>query len=115
MSPFILEAEHIAFVTESIWVQGTSFQEPLSSETVVKWSDCCSLLACRPGDPYQLIAKASVDNFSKLGAAFMEDRLQMDNGLIAQKIVCKCSVCHSPSLGCRLPKAMPSGPAYFQF
>lgn len=44
-------------------------------------------LACRPGDPYQLIAKASVDNFSKLGVAFMEDRLQMDNGLIAQKIV----------------------------
>jgi hypothetical protein len=30
-----------------------------------------------------------VDNFSKLGVAFMEDRLQMDNGLIAQKIVCK--------------------------
>jgi hypothetical protein len=56
---------------------------------VVKWSDCCLPLACRPGDPYQLIAKASVDNFSKLGVAFMEDRLQMDNGLIAQKIVCK--------------------------
>ncbi|XP_063126483.1 biotin--protein ligase isoform X5 [Rattus norvegicus] len=54
---------------------------------VVKWSDCCLPLACRPGDPYQLIAKASVDNFSKLGVAFMEDRLQMDNGLIAQKIV----------------------------
>lgn len=87
VSPFILEAEHIAFVTESIWIQGTSLQEPSSSETVVKWSDCCLPLACRPGDPYQLIAKASVDNFSKLGVAFMEDRLQMDNGLIAQKIV----------------------------
>lgn len=59
------------------------------SPQVVKWSDCCLPLACRPGDPYQLIAKASVDNFSKLGVAFMEDRLQMDNGLIAQKIVCK--------------------------
>lgn len=56
---------------------------------VVKWSDCCLPLACRPGDPYQLIAKASVDDFSKLGLAFMEDRLQMDNGLVAQKIVCK--------------------------
>ncbi|GAB1300454.1 Biotin--protein ligase [Apodemus speciosus] len=87
VSPFVLEAEHIAFVTESIWAQGTSFQEPSSSETVVKWSDCCLPLACRPGDPYQLIARASVDNFSKLGAAFMEDRLQMENGLIAQKIV----------------------------
>ncbi|XP_023439237.2 biotin--protein ligase isoform X2 [Dasypus novemcinctus] len=88
VSPFILEAEHIAFVTESTWVQSENFQRPsASSETVVKWSDCCSPLACRPGDPYQLIAEASVDNFSKLGVAFMEDRLQMDNGLVPQKIV----------------------------
>ncbi|XP_036098901.1 biotin--protein ligase isoform X2 [Molossus molossus] len=88
VSPLILEAEHIAFVTESIWVQGENLQRPSSSsETIVKWSDCCLPLACRPGDPYQLIAKASVDDFSKLGVAFMEDRLQMANGLIPQKIV----------------------------
>ncbi|XP_012495552.1 PREDICTED: biotin--protein ligase isoform X1 [Propithecus coquereli] len=88
VSPFILEAEHIAFVTESIWVQGESLQRPSSSsETIVKWSDCCLPLACRPGEPYRLIAEASVDNFSKLGVAFMEDRLQMDNGLVPQKIV----------------------------
>ncbi|XP_037687573.1 biotin--protein ligase isoform X2 [Choloepus didactylus] len=54
---------------------------------IVKWSDCCSPLACRPGDPYQLIAEASVDDFSRLGVAFMEDRLQMDSGLVPQKIV----------------------------
>nr|XP_035962235.1 biotin--protein ligase isoform X1 [Halichoerus grypus] len=88
VSPFILEAEHIAFVTESIWVQGDSLQRPASSsETIVKWSDCCLPLACRPGDPYQLIAEASVDDFSKLGVAFMEDRLQMADGLVPQKIV----------------------------
>lgn len=88
VSPFILEAEHIAFVTESIWVRGESLQRPPSSaETVVKWSDCCLPLACRPGEPYRLIAEASVDDFSKLGVAFMEDRLQMDNGLVPQKIV----------------------------
>ncbi|XP_049730782.1 biotin--protein ligase isoform X3 [Elephas maximus indicus] len=88
VSPFILEAEHIAFVTESIWVQGENLQRPSSSsETVVKWSDCCLPLACRPGDPYRLIAEASVDDFSKLGIAFMEDRLQMGNGLVPQKIV----------------------------
>ncbi|XP_022408688.1 biotin--protein ligase isoform X3 [Delphinapterus leucas] len=88
VSPFILEAEHIAFVTESIWVQGDTLQRPSSSsETIVKWSDCCLPLACRPGDPYQLIAKASVDDFSKLGVAFLEDRLQVANGLIPQKIV----------------------------
>ncbi|XP_076975213.1 biotin--protein ligase isoform X1 [Tamandua tetradactyla] len=88
VSPFVLEAEHIAFVTESIWVQSESLQRPsASSETIVKWSDCCSPLACRPGDPYQVIAEASVDNFSKLGVAFMEDRLWMDNGLVPQKII----------------------------
>ncbi|KAM9254180.1 biotin--protein ligase isoform 1-T1 [Dugong dugon] len=54
---------------------------------IVKWSDCCLPLACRPGDPYQLIAEASVDDFSKLGVAFMEDRLQMGNGLVPQKII----------------------------
>nr|XP_024095230.2 biotin--protein ligase isoform X2 [Pongo abelii] len=87
VSPFILEAEHIAFVTESIWVQSENLQRSSSSETIVKWSDCCLPLACRPGDPYRLIAEASVDNFSKLGVAFMEDRLHMDNGLVPQKIV----------------------------
>ncbi|KAM6162456.1 biotin--protein ligase [Erethizon dorsatum] len=87
VSPFVLEAEHIAFVTESIWAQGDSLQRPSSAETLVKWSDCCLPLAFRPGDPYQLIAEASVDDFSRLGAAFMEDRLQMENGLVPQKIV----------------------------
>nr|XP_011724405.2 biotin--protein ligase isoform X1 [Macaca nemestrina] len=88
VSPFILEAEHIAFVTESIWVQSENLQRSSSSsETIVEWSDCCLPLACRPGDPYRLIAEASVDNFSKLGVAFMEDRLHMDNGLVPQKIM----------------------------
>lgn len=35
VSPFILEAEHIAFVTESIWVQGESLQRPSSSSETV--------------------------------------------------------------------------------
>ncbi|XP_003463986.5 biotin--protein ligase isoform X1 [Cavia porcellus] len=87
VSPFVLEAEHIAFVTESIWEQGDSLQRPTSAETLVKWSDCCLPLACRPGDPYQVIAEASVDDFSRLGVAFMEDRLRMENGLVPQKIV----------------------------
>uniref|UniRef100_A0A8C8VEC2 Holocarboxylase synthetase n=1 Tax=Pelusios castaneus TaxID=367368 RepID=A0A8C8VEC2_9SAUR len=54
---------------------------------IVKWSDYCSPLAYKPGEPYKLIAEASVDNFSNLGIAFMEDRLQMDNGMVPQKIV----------------------------
>ncbi|XP_054021906.1 biotin--protein ligase isoform X1 [Dryobates pubescens] len=93
ISPFIypdklLKAEHIAFVTESISAQTDNLQTaPGSSKEIVKWSDYCSPLAYKPGEPYKLIAEASVDNFSNLGIAFMEDRLQMDNGMVPQKIV----------------------------
>ncbi|NXE49829.1 BPL1 ligase, partial [Casuarius casuarius] len=95
ISPFIypdklLEAERIAFVTESISDQTDNLQKiPGCSKEVVKWSDYCSPLAYKPGEPYKLIAEASIDNFSNLGIAFMEDRLQMDNGMVPHKIVCK--------------------------
>ncbi|XP_063201747.1 biotin--protein ligase isoform X1 [Chroicocephalus ridibundus] len=93
ISPFIypdklLQAEHIAFVTESVSAQTDNLQKvPGSSKEIVKWSDYCSPLAYKPGEPYKLIAEASVDNFSSLGIAFMEDRLQMDNGMVPHKIV----------------------------
>ncbi|XP_069727812.1 biotin--protein ligase isoform X1 [Phaenicophaeus curvirostris] len=93
ISPFIypdklLKAEHIAFVTESISAPTDNLQKvPGSSKEIVKWSDYCSPLAYKPGEPYKLIAEASVDNFSNLGIAFMEDRLEMDNGMVPQKIV----------------------------
>ncbi|XP_035391464.1 biotin--protein ligase isoform X2 [Electrophorus electricus] len=54
---------------------------------VLTWSDYCLPLACRPGQPYRAVAEASLDNFSTLGVAFLEDRLQMENGLIPEKIV----------------------------
>ncbi|XP_037403434.1 biotin--protein ligase isoform X2 [Pygocentrus nattereri] len=53
----------------------------------LKWSDYCLPLACSPGQPYRAVAEASLDNFSTLGVAFLEDRLQMENGLIPEKIV----------------------------
>ncbi|XP_027557547.1 biotin--protein ligase isoform X2 [Neopelma chrysocephalum] len=93
ISPFIypeklLNAEHIAFVTESSSAQTENLQRaPDSSKEVVKWSDYCSPLAYKPGEPFKLIAEASVDNFSSLGIAFLEDRLQMDNGMVPHKIV----------------------------
>ncbi|XP_061309556.1 biotin--protein ligase isoform X1 [Pezoporus flaviventris] len=93
ISPFIcsdklLKAGHIAFVTESISAQTDNLQKvPGSSKEIVKWSDYCSPLACIPGEPYKLIAEASLDNFSNLGIAFMEDRLQMDDGMVPHKIV----------------------------
>uniref|UniRef100_A0A8D0FYU7 Biotin--protein ligase n=1 Tax=Sphenodon punctatus TaxID=8508 RepID=A0A8D0FYU7_SPHPU len=93
VSPFvysdkIFEAEHIAFVTESVSAQADGSQaESCSSERIVKWSECCLPLAYKPGEPYTFIAEATVDNFSNLGIAFMEDRLQMDNGMVPHKIV----------------------------
>ncbi|NXF27459.1 BPL1 ligase, partial [Rhodinocichla rosea] len=54
---------------------------------IVKWSDFCSPLAYKPGEPFKLIAEASVDNFSSLGIAFLEDRLQMENGMVPHRIV----------------------------
>lgn len=59
------------------------------SPQLVKWSDYCLPLAFKPGEPYILFAEASIDNFSSLGIAFMEDRLQMDNGMVPHKIMCK--------------------------
>ncbi|NXR68562.1 BPL1 ligase, partial [Rhadina sibilatrix] len=93
ISPFIhperlLPAEHIAFVTESISAHTETLQKgPDSSKEIVKWSDFCSPLAYKPGEPFKLIAEASVDNFSSLGIAFLEDRLQMDNGMVPHRIV----------------------------
>lgn len=54
---------------------------------VLKWSDYCLPLACYPGQPFRAVAQASVDNFTQLGVAFIEDRLQLDNGLMPSKIV----------------------------
>ncbi|XP_053242666.1 biotin--protein ligase [Podarcis raffonei] len=93
VSPFhyldkILETERITFLTESISIQaGSSQAVNCSTEKIVKWSDYCSPLAFRPGEPYILFAETSIDNFSSLGIAFMENRLQMDNGMKPQKIV----------------------------
>uniref|UniRef100_A0A8C3M949 Uncharacterized protein n=1 Tax=Geospiza parvula TaxID=87175 RepID=A0A8C3M949_GEOPR len=93
VSPFphpekLLPAEHIAFVTESISAHSEDLQEgPDSSKEIVKWSDFCSPLAYKPGEPLQLIAEASVDNFSSLGIAFLEDRLHMENGMVPHRIV----------------------------
>ncbi|XP_050832746.1 biotin--protein ligase [Serinus canaria] len=84
----LLPAEHIAFVTESTAAHTEELHRaPDSAREIVKWSDFCSPLAYKPGEPFQLIAEASVDNFSSLGIAFLEDRLQMEDGMVPHRIV----------------------------
>ncbi|KAK6486114.1 biotin--protein ligase-like isoform X1 [Huso huso] len=82
--------ERVAFVLEAAsgQEQETALHKlSASSKKILKWSDYCLPLACISGDPFKLIADASVDNFCRLGVAFMEDRLQMDNGMVPEKIV----------------------------
>ncbi|XP_060689761.1 biotin--protein ligase isoform X2 [Hemiscyllium ocellatum] len=56
-------------------------------QKILRYSDFCVPLAYLLGNPYKLIAEANVDDFSRLGVAFMENRLQMDDGMVPQKIV----------------------------
>ncbi|KAG7483610.1 hypothetical protein MATL_G00040190 [Megalops atlanticus] len=81
-------SDNIAFVIEAAASQGVDVKSLTSSnKKVLKWSDYCLPLACSPGQPFKAVAEASVENFSRLGVAFMEDRLQVDNGLVPEKIV----------------------------
>ncbi|RXM92313.1 Biotin--protein ligase [Acipenser ruthenus] len=72
--------ERVAFVLEA-----ASGQEQKTA--LHKLSASSKKASCISGDPFKLIADASVDNFCRLGVAFMEDRLQMDNGMVPEKIV----------------------------
>ncbi|KAL9867459.1 LOW QUALITY PROTEIN: biotin--protein ligase [Geothlypis trichas] len=84
----LLPPEHIAFVTESVSAHAEELQgAPDSCKEIVQWADFCSPLAYKAGEPFQLVAEASVDNFSSLGIAFLEDRLQLENGMVPRRIV----------------------------
>ncbi|KAM4700048.1 biotin--protein ligase isoform 1-T3 [Discoglossus pictus] len=80
-------AGQITFITESISLPSETLSATsATSQKIRKLSEYCLPLALCPGDSCKLLAEASVDNFSELGIAFMEDRLQMDNGSLPQKI-----------------------------
>ncbi|XP_043929068.1 biotin--protein ligase isoform X2 [Protopterus annectens] len=52
----------------------------------VKYPDCYSPVAFNSGNPSKLVSKASIENFSRLGIAFVEGRLQMDDRMIAEEV-----------------------------
>lgn len=80
--------ESVAFIIQATSRQNVPASPYRTEEKVLNWSDYCVPLAYSPGQPYRAIAEASLDNFSRLGVAFMEDRLHMGNGLVPEKIVC---------------------------
>ncbi|KAJ3589269.1 hypothetical protein NHX12_010114 [Muraenolepis orangiensis] len=72
--------DDISFVVEGPSGKDLIQPSPQTSNTkVLKWTDYCIPLACSPGPPFKAVAQASVDNFSRLGVAFIEDRLRLDN------------------------------------
>ncbi|KAK5888170.1 hypothetical protein CesoFtcFv8_016697 [Champsocephalus esox] len=79
--------ENISFIIEATGHRVGYHSPHTSNQKVLKWSDYCRPLACSPGQPFRAVAQASVDNFSRLGVAFIEDRLQLDNGLKPSKII----------------------------
>uniref|UniRef100_A0A8C5MAP3 Holocarboxylase synthetase n=1 Tax=Leptobrachium leishanense TaxID=445787 RepID=A0A8C5MAP3_9ANUR len=77
----------IAFITESASLPGETLSSAADPcKKIQKLSDYCLPLALSHGDSSKLLAEASIDNFTELGIAFMEDRLQMDNGSLLHKI-----------------------------
>uniref|UniRef100_A0A8C4ZLI7 Holocarboxylase synthetase n=1 Tax=Gadus morhua TaxID=8049 RepID=A0A8C4ZLI7_GADMO len=80
--------EDVSFIVEGPLGKDVVQPPPqTSNKKVLKWSDYCIPLACSPGPPFKAVAQATLDNFSRLGVAFMEDRLRLDNGLMPSKIV----------------------------
>ncbi|OCT93778.1 biotin--protein ligase [Xenopus laevis] len=82
-----LRKGQITFITESVSLPSETLSPSSnSSKKVHKLSEYCLLLARYQEDHSKLLAEASVDNFSELGIAFMENRLLMDNGSPLHKI-----------------------------
>ncbi|KAM4727062.1 biotin--protein ligase [Anableps anableps] len=80
------QIDYISFIIEAAENQ-VEYPFPATNKQVLKWSDYCFPLAFSPGQPFRAVAQTSLDNFSRLGVAFIEDRLQLDSRLVPSKIV----------------------------
>uniref|UniRef100_A0A8C7WZQ7 Holocarboxylase synthetase n=1 Tax=Oryzias sinensis TaxID=183150 RepID=A0A8C7WZQ7_9TELE len=81
------QIENISFIIEAAGPRVGLLSPPTTNKKALKWSDCCLPLACSPEQPFRAVAQASIDNFTRLGVAFIEGRLQLDDGLVPLKIV----------------------------
>ncbi|TNM84594.1 hypothetical protein fugu_008772 [Takifugu bimaculatus] len=80
------QVEKISFIIEAAGHRG-GCDSPATAKRVLKWSDYCLPLAYSPSQPFRVVAQTSLENFSLLGVAFIEDRLHLDDGLVPSKIV----------------------------
>nr|XP_019962192.1 PREDICTED: biotin--protein ligase [Paralichthys olivaceus] len=81
------QIENISFIIEATGYKVGCHSRHTSNKKVLKWSDYCLPLACSPCQPFRVVAQTTVDNFSQLGVAFLEDCLQLEDGLMPSKIV----------------------------
>uniref|UniRef100_A0A3B3HVL4 Holocarboxylase synthetase n=1 Tax=Oryzias latipes TaxID=8090 RepID=A0A3B3HVL4_ORYLA len=81
------QIDNISFIIEAAGPRVGLLSPPTTNKKVLKWSDCCLPLACSPDQPFRAVAQASIDDFTRLGVAFIEGRLQLDDGLVPLKIV----------------------------
>ncbi|XP_028321899.1 biotin--protein ligase isoform X2 [Gouania willdenowi] len=79
--------ENISFIVEASGQRVGNTSIHSTNNKVLKWSDYCLPLAYRPCHPFRAVAQTSAENFSRIGVAFIEDRLQLDEGLVPSKIV----------------------------
>ncbi|KAM9320750.1 biotin--protein ligase [Gastrophryne carolinensis] len=79
-----LKGRPIAFITESVSLPSEA--SPAPSLQGRNLSSYCRPLALYHEDSSRLLAEASVEDFSELGVAFLEDRLQMDDGSLPHTI-----------------------------
>ena len=58
-------------------------------DRVVKLSDLTTPLAWRSGEPFGILVQATKENFSRIGTAYLEGFLELDDGLLVNQLLCK--------------------------
>ena len=58
-------------------------------DRVVKFSDLTTPLAWRSGEPFGILVQASKENFSRIGTAYLEGYLELDDGLLVNQLLSK--------------------------
>ncbi|KAJ8026735.1 Biotin--protein ligase [Holothuria leucospilota] len=79
---FLLEASPPAKDSE-----GKLKLRDVSRDRVVNLSDLAVPVAWKPGEPFGILVQATPENFSKVGTAFMEGVLELDDGLYVDQIL----------------------------
>ncbi|XP_041462136.1 biotin--protein ligase-like isoform X1 [Lytechinus variegatus] len=56
-------------------------------DRVVKFSELTTPLAWRSGEPFGILVQASKENFSRIGTAYLEGYLELDDGLLVNQLL----------------------------